>query len=64
VIILDSLEQMKAIAEQCQLFSPVDKGALRSHSVLQHGIDCTMCRHYDGGLCEVKDEILINMDQT
>lgn len=64
MIILDSLEQMKAIAEQCEFFSPSDKDFVNSNAVINKGINCTMCTHYDNGHCGIKDEILTSMDQT
>lgn len=64
MITLDSLEQMKAIAEQCEYFSPKDKASLKSQNVIKKGINCTMCKFYDNGLCNIKDEILTSMDQT
>lgn len=61
---MDSFEQMKAIAEQCPYFSSKYKEDLNSKAVMEKGINCTMCEHYDNGLCNIKDEILVNMDQT
>lgn len=61
---LDSLEQMKAIAEQCEHFSPFDESMVNSQEVTKKGINCTMCRHYDNGNCSIIDDILVNMDQT
>jgi hypothetical protein len=55
---------MKAIAEQCQHFSPINREITNSKETLQKGINCTMCRHYDNGSCKIKDEILTSMDQT
>lgn len=61
---MDSLEQMSAIAQQCPYFSAIDKNMVNSNETLHNGINCTMCEHYDKGLCEIKDEILTSMDQT
>jgi len=64
VVILDSIEQMNAIAEQCEYFSPEYKNMSNSKEVIDKGINCTMCLHYDNGKCGIKDEILTSMDQT
>lgn len=61
---MDNLEQMRAIAQQCSHFDPINKNALNSKAVREDGIDCTMCTHYDEGKCTIKDEILTSMDQT
>ena len=55
---------MSAIAQQCPYFSAIDKNMVNSNETLHNGINCTMCEHYDKGLCEIKDEILTSMDQT
>lgn len=59
-----SFEQMKAIAEQCSHFQPSNKNILESSQVTEHGINCTMCEHYNNAKCDIMDEILTNMDQT
>ncbi|KPU44852.1 hypothetical protein OXPF_13270 [Oxobacter pfennigii] len=59
---MDSYEQMNAIAQQCSHFSP--EGNLTGTTSDEKNINCTMCRHYNNGLCKIKDEILVNMDQT
>jgi hypothetical protein len=55
---------MKAIAEQCEHFSPFDESMVNSQEVTKKGINCTMCRHYDNENCNIIDDILVNMDQT
>lgn len=61
---MDSLEQMHAIAVRCPHFSPIDNDSINSKQTLEKGINCTMCKHYDNGLCSIKDEILTSLDQT
>lgn len=61
---MDSYEQMNAIAQQCEYFNPEQRGMMNSTEVINKGINCTMCTHYDGGKCGIKDEILTSMDQT
>lgn len=61
---MDSYEQMHAIAAQCSHFSLIEEKSLKSEAAIKNGINCTMCEHYDNGLCHIKDEILTSMDQT
>lgn len=61
---MDSIEQMKSIAEQCEYFTAKDGIMTNSREVINKGINCTMCVKYDNGHCGIKDEILTSMDQT
>ena len=61
---MDSLEQMRVIAEQCPYFAPGRTPGVRSDISGGHQINCTMCAHYDEGKCRIKDEILSSIDQT
>lgn len=59
-----SFEQMKSIAEQCSYFKPANENVLSSANVAEHGINCTLCVHYDNARCNIMDDILTGMDQT
>jgi hypothetical protein len=61
---MDSYEQLTAIAQQCPYFAAENERVLNSSTAHEKGINCTMCAHYDKGLCNIKDEILTSLDQT